>query len=198
MIALAGLGVLNLAAATFAWRGFAGEVRDDVLPARSAPLILPAAQSADAAPALGEDRESLARPLFDKSRRPIQSNRQSAGATEPPFGVKLLGVIGFRRTARAFVTSSAAAEGKWLSVGEIFENWKVDSIQPHEIVLRNETGIIKLGLDYNGSPAQFTAAVAAAPPPPESPDPGRPEAAPAKVVAPDSFSAGRDARREKH
>jgi hypothetical protein len=195
-IALAGLGVVNLAAAIFAWRGFVGEAREDVVPARSAPLILPAAQPADPAPAVGEDRETLARPLFDKSRRPVQGMPRSAGTTEAPSGIKLLAVIGFSHTARAFVVSGAAAEGKWLSAGEIFENWKVDSIEPNEIVMRQETGLLKVGIDYNGAPAQFTAE--APPPPPEGPQPEGPGAAPAKIVDPDSFGAGRDARRGKH
>lgn len=196
MIALAGLGFVNLAAAAFAWRSFTSGTEEDAVPARSAPLILPAAQTADAAPALDEDRETLARPLFDKTRRPALGIPRSAGATAAPSGIKLLAVIGFNHTARAFVISSAAAEGKWLSAGEIFENWKVDSIEPHEIVLRQETGLLKVGIDYNDAPPQFTVEVA--PPPPENSEPKGPEAAPATVVAPESLAAGRNVKRSKH
>lgn len=185
IIALAGLATLDLAAGLFAWRGFAGADGGERLEARSAPMIVPAALSGAPSLASGDDPETLSRPLFVKSRRPSQHAPRAASETAAaprPAGLKLLAIIGFSHTARAFLISSAAADGKWLSVGEIFENWTVDSIAEQEIALRQDADVLRVGLDYEGVPAQAGPLPAPLPPPPAKTE-NRDEAPPAAVRA---------------
>jgi hypothetical protein len=198
IISMAGLAALDLVAVLFAWRSFSGADATDRLPVRSASTIVPAALSDASAATEGNDPETLARPLFAKSRRPWQGGpplANEASAAPPPAGLKLRAIVGFNRSAHAFVISSAAAEGKWLSVGEKFENWTVDSIAEQEIALRQNAGLLRVGLDYDGStpPAGPIAA-----PPPSAKTETRDDAPAAKALASDPFSAIRDAKRSGH
>ncbi|HUO54363.1 MAG TPA: hypothetical protein VMU18_06470 [Rhodoblastus sp.] len=197
IILLVALCGVNLAAAAFAWRGFAGADAADDLPARSAALV-PAAPSDAPVLALGEDSETLARPLFSRSRRPQQASAHAeaeASASPPPAGLKLHGVIGYSRQAQAFVTSNASTEGKWLKIGEKFENWTVETIDPQEIALRQSAEILRVGLDYDET-AQAQSAFA--PPPPKRDEKGddrHAAATPPKMNPPDAGDATRIAKR---
>jgi hypothetical protein len=197
IISLAGLTLLDVAAALFVWRAFSGAEAADRPPPGSAPSIVPAALSDAPITRQGEDSETLARPLFWKSRRPSQAGFRPAN--EPshapaPADLKLHAIIGFNYSNRAFVTSRAAADGKWLSVGETFESWTVDSITSHEIALRQDVDLLRVGLDYDE-----VAAPAAPSPPPQPPAKveNRDEAAPPKGAPPDPFSAARNGRRSE-
>jgi hypothetical protein len=198
IITLAVLASLDLAAALFVWRSFAAAGQSESLPSRSASIIVPVALSDAPAAAEGDDHDTLARPLFVKSRRPSQNAAPVAtGATlaPPPAGLKLHAVIGFNHLARAFVTSTAAAEGKWLSVGETFEDWKVDSIAAQDIALRQDADVFRVGFVYDDAPNP--AAPAPAPPPPPKADSGN-ETPAARIVAPDAFDAVKGAKRGGH
>ena len=197
IIALAGLGAIDVVAALFAWRAFAGPGSSDDLPPRVAPAIIPASITSAASESPHEDSETLARPLFAKSRRPSQNAARAtddAATSPPPAGLKLLAVIAFGRSARAFVASGADTDGKWLSVGDVIESWRVDSIEAQDISLRQQDDRIRVGLNYDGG----TGRVAQLPPPPVEKAEKRDEAPPAKIIAPESFAAVRDAKRGGH
>jgi hypothetical protein len=197
IIALAGLGAVDMAAALFAWRAFTAPDAGQDLPARAAPAMVPATSAALQAGPPHDDNETLARPLFSRSRRPSQNaaNAQAdALSSPPPAGLKLLSVIAFGHEARAFVASTADAEGKWLSVGDSVESWEVESIAAQDISLRQQEDHIRVAIEYDGAPGR----VAQLPPPaPEKPAKSE-EAPPAKVVAPESFAAIKDVRRGGH
>jgi hypothetical protein len=198
IITLAGLAALDLAAALFAWRGFADADGGEILDARLAPKLIPAALSDAPAMAGGDDPETLARPLFAKSRRPFQGGSRVANvasAAAPPAGLKLHAVIGFNHSVRAFVTSSAAADGKWISIGEMVENWTVDSISAQEIALRQNANLLRVGLDYDRAPAPVVPIPA---PPPPAVSENLDDDSAAKVVAPAAASAVKDAKRGGH
>jgi hypothetical protein len=153
IIVLAGLAALDLIAAGFVWRSFAGGA--EPLVTRPGLAILPTSPLELVMPARGDDHETLARPLFSKTRRPSPSPQASAEGgnrppPSPPAGIKLYAVILSGRSARTFICSNAALEGKWLAAGETFENWTVDSIAPQEVTLRHDASLIRIGLAYNG------------------------------------------------
>jgi hypothetical protein len=153
IIVLVGLTGLDLCAGAFAWRAVAG--RDEGLVARPAIALVAARPAELVMPAHGEDPETLARPLFSKSRRPSpKSQTRADGGSPPPLsppaGIKMDAVILFDRAARAFISSNALVEGKWLAVGDSFENWTVDSIAPQEVALHRDASSIRIGLAYNG------------------------------------------------
>jgi hypothetical protein len=198
IIILASLAGLNLAAALFAWRSFAGAEPGERIPARSAAMIVPAGVSDAPAIPEGDDRETLSRPLFVKSRRPSQNASRAASEASvapPPAGLQLHAVVGFSHSARAFVTSSSAADGKWLKVGENFENWMVDSIAAQEIALRQDADLLRVGLFYDTAAAPVGLTPTPPPPPPKT---GNSEEAPAKVIVPDAFAPVRDSKRGGH
>jgi hypothetical protein len=210
LISFAGLAALDLAAALFVWRSFVATDGGHSLPARNAPMLVPAGLTEVPKATEGDDHETLARPLFVKSRRPSQVAPRAANgasAAPPPAGLKLRAIIGFDRWVRAFVTSSAAVDGKWVSVGEIFENWRVESISPQEIALRQDSDTLRVGLDYDGAPAPVGPAPALPPPAKTENAPARPPSAvsynlddePApKIVAPDTIAAVKGAGRGGH
>jgi hypothetical protein len=83
IILMAGLAALDLVAVLFAWRSFSGADATDRLPVRSASTIVPAALSDASAATEGNDPETLARPLFAKSRRPWQGGPRLANEASP-------------------------------------------------------------------------------------------------------------------
>lgn len=181
IISLVALAGLDLAAGLFAGRSFVAVDGGDSFPARSAPTIVPAALSDTFAVTRGDDPETLARPLFVKTRRPWQGTRRASSvvsAAPPPSGLKLHAIVGFSHSARAFVTSSAAADGKWLGVGETFENWTVESISSQEIDLRLDADLLRVGLDYDNVATPAGPITSPAPSTPVAPTPAPPSPPP--------------------
>ncbi len=198
LITLAALSLLDLAAAGFAWQGLAGADASADPPARSSAGVVPASPPEPPIFALGDDSEILARPLFAKSRRPWSGTNDAGGAmngTSSPAGLKLHAIIEFDRSARAFVTSDSVKAGRWLSVGENFENWTVAAISAQEIALSHNANHIEIGLDYAEDPGR-----AKVPPPPSAAknDAPPPPPAPSKIVTPNAFAGSRGAKRGEH
>ncbi|MCI4677165.1 hypothetical protein K9U39_12950 [Rhodoblastus acidophilus] len=197
-ITLAVLAVIDVAAAGFAWRSVAGDAAVVDLPRRASAAIMPAAPSDEPVAAPGDDPETLARPLFTKSRRPWRGAQDAASdgdGSPPPAGLKLHAIIAFDRSTRAFVTSDADAQGRWLRVGETFESWTVAGISRQDISLRLNASLLHFGLDYDD-------AARAAPEPPPAPPPrgkeGDERPPPAKIVSPKAFDGMRAAKRGEH
>jgi len=194
VITLVVLAALDGAGVLFAWSGFAATQPQADVAARPAPRIVPAPLSEPALLEQGEDSETLARPLFVKSRRPPKSVAlvNGARAAIAPPGMKLHAVIGFNRSSQAFVTSDGAAAGQWLKVGDLFENWTIESIMAQEIALRRDEENVRVGLDYDSPPATPGSAP---PPPPSPPPPQKDEGAPPAKSESDDAATG---RRVKH
>lgn len=98
------------------------------------------------------DHETLARPLFAKSRRPYGGERDNKqdddAAFESPAGMTLLAVAGVGENMRVFIVSSSAAEGKWLSVGETIDGWTIVEARDLQVTLRNSDRLARLQFDY--------------------------------------------------
>lgn len=167
IIILACLTFLDVAAVVFAWRNLVGAEVILRPVTRSAPMIVldPVFDLPASTP--DNNSETLSRPLFVKSRRPFLDHPSATEANTgaAPGGLKLHAVIGFDQSVRAFVTSDANAEGKWLTVGDIFENWTVESIDAQEITLRQDADLLRIGLDYDVVPAMVGTAFPAHPTP---------------------------------
>ena len=168
VITLAGLAVLDLAAGAYALDAFTRQPDDAGAVARAVRPLAPAAPPELPAVEPGADAETLARPLFVKSRRPAQARSQaSADDGPPPTAMKLRAIVALDENPRAYLVADGAAEGKWLKVGDELGSWTVDLISPMEIALRHGQQTVSIGFDYAEAP-EPRAAFAAPPPPPNS------------------------------
>jgi len=90
-----------------------------------------------------DDAQTLARPIFSKSRRPAQ---QTASASPTPLanapdvgtnGMVLSAVVKSRGARQAFLVSPNNPEGQWLKVGEALGAWRIEKIDDTRIELKN-------------------------------------------------------------
>ncbi len=96
---------------------------------------LPAQPSYTMAPA--EDFAAiLERPLFSPTRRPPAQGVVAAAAPEPELQVTLVGVIISSDEQIAIVRLKDAGRFARLSVGDSFQGWILDSIEPSRVTFR--------------------------------------------------------------
>jgi hypothetical protein len=195
VITLAGLAVLDLAAGAYALNAFTRQPDEAPAVARAVRPLAPAAAAEPPAMELGPEAETLARPLFVKSRRPPPV-RPKADADEgpPPTDMKLRAIVALDQSPRAYLVANGAAEGKWLKVGDELGSWTVDSIEPMQIALRHESQTVSIGFDYSEAPPP-RAAVAAPPAPPPAREANEANPAPAPAAAPTNFGSLGNGRR---
>ena len=97
--------------------------------------VLPAQPSYAMAPV--EDFSAiLERPLFSPTRRPPAEGEVPAAASEPELQVTLVGVIISSEEQIAIVRPKDATRFARLSVGDSFQGWILDSIEPSRITFR--------------------------------------------------------------
>ncbi len=78
----------------------------------------------------------LERPLFSPTRRPPAEGAVAAVASEPELQVTLVGVIISSEEQIAIVRLNDASRFARLSVGDSFQGWILDSIEPSRITFR--------------------------------------------------------------
>ncbi len=78
----------------------------------------------------------LERPLFSPSRRPPAQGAVSTAASEPELQVTLVGVIISSEEQIAIVRLEDASRFVRLSVGDSFQGWILDSIEPSRVTFR--------------------------------------------------------------
>ena len=107
--------------------------------------------------AASADVETLTRPIFAKSRRPVvaQAPQSEAGAkssedVSPPAGLALAAITKFHGIKRAFIVSTSAPRGKWIDVGEQIEGWTIVDMEGSELTLKNNSRSARVRL-YSGS-----------------------------------------------
>jgi hypothetical protein len=137
---LLGLGCLNAALLAVAFESLAAEAT--VEPQVATPAQPPAAP--DAGPAKPKPvalyRETLARPVFFKSRapyvppppQPLPSPPKPVAAPPPvpsDPGLVLGGVVIVEEVKKAYIFKKSESRGAWLSEGESILGWRVESIQ---------------------------------------------------------------------
>lgn len=124
-----------------------------------------------------DDLETLNRPIFNKSRRPIAATSSVAArqdSAEPVAsltGLQLAGIIKKGKSRQAFILSPTNPGGEWLAAGETVNSWTISIIGDTELTLRSGAKSTRLQLyppsDEKGPDQQ------AAPNPHLRPRPGR-------------------------
>lgn len=83
--------------------------------------------------------ETLARPLFSPSRRPVERVAEAVPTRvdAPPAsdGLRLLGVVRRGETSRALVATQANPSGAWLVVGQALGGWRLAEIMDDAVQL---------------------------------------------------------------
>lgn len=79
-------------------------------------------------------------PLFSPSRsRPEISLSADTAASSPPQPPRLVGIVGAGSRARLVLLENDAAERRLVPRGEVFGEWRVISIAPNAVRLRQQT-----------------------------------------------------------
>ncbi len=80
--------------------------------------------------------EVLERPLFSPTRRPPAEGTVAVASSEPELEVTLVGVIISSEEQIAIVKPKDGSRLLRLSVGDSFQGWAVESIEPSRIIFR--------------------------------------------------------------
>ena len=94
----------------------------------------------------------LERPLFSPTRRPPAQGVVAAAAPEPELQVTLVGVIISSEEQIAIVRLKDADRFARLSVGDSFQGWILDSIEPSRITFRRGDVEEHIELTYDVPP----------------------------------------------
>ena len=92
------------------------------------------------------------RPLFSPTRRPPVQGAAAAAAPEPELQVTLVGVIISSEEQIAIVRLKDAGRFARLSVGDSFQGWILDSIEPSRITFRRGDVEEQIELTYDVPP----------------------------------------------
>lgn len=159
---LALLGATTLAAGLFAAYAFLGPLGSDAdvkAPDWTPPTL--AVVDLDPPKPDSADVETLARPIFTKSRRPSpKAAKQQATETGPltaaPAGVSVGAIVKNKKATQAFIVSLDTPEGAWKKVGDTVDSWTITTIDRAQLILQNGQQTAKLKLwpeDTTGSDA---------------------------------------------
>ncbi len=94
----------------------------------------------------------LERPLFSPTRRPPAEGVVATAASEPELQVTLVGVIISSDEQIALVRLKDATRFARLSVGDSFQGWTLDSIEPSRITFRRGDVEEHIELTYDVPP----------------------------------------------
>ncbi len=108
---------------------------------------------------------TLARPLFNPSRRPFEARAKPAKSAKaaissapkineavPISALDLRGVVVTETVRRAFIISPKQAQGHWHSVGAIIGGWTLQAVDRESAILKSDTGSIELKIfDFDNS-----------------------------------------------
>jgi hypothetical protein len=87
-----------------------------------------------------EFRETVQRPLFNSTRRPVERPK-TAKAEQPAevgshLDLRLVGIVKAGNSpARALIREGDQATGKWISEGDTLSGWKVRSVKDRSVVV---------------------------------------------------------------
>ncbi len=116
------------------------------------PLAALPAQPSYAMAPLEDFSTILERPLFSPTRRPPAQGAVAAPASEPKLQVTLVGVIISSEEQIAIVRLDDASRFARLSVGDSFQGWTLDSIEPSRITFRRGDVEEHIELTYDVPP----------------------------------------------
>ena len=133
------LATLDVAAFAFAIVSLIGP--DQTAPTQKTDWRPPSvvSPSSGRAAAASDDAQTLARPIFWKSRRPrpqIAKVGDNAGAGSAALaGLSLAAIVKTGGSTRAFVVSAESPEGRWLAQGETVQGWTIADVGEFELKL---------------------------------------------------------------
>lgn len=155
-----------IAAGSACWHVWSSEV--DISPILPDAAPIPSDNRAQPAPApvallasLETFSETLARPLFNPTRRPLQTVIEPQPVAEeappaPPEGIRVLGVVrAADRPPRALIASPEDPMGRWLQIGEATAGWSIIDIGEAEVTITADLRKQRLSL-YGEAPAATT------------------------------------------
>ncbi|ATQ66526.1 MULTISPECIES: hypothetical protein [Methylosinus] len=195
---LALLAAVDFAALAFAIGAVVGSAETAVEPKsqwRPPQLLAPPEERAGLS---GDERATMSRPIFWRSRRapPPRNARKgdaAAQAATSVSGVTLGGVVKVGERSRAFLIGPGGSDGRWLEQGESIEGWTIEEIDRFEVTITDGAQSSRLRLysratqraPENGSEKPAVAAEPLEPPEQEPPpDPTSPEKQPPALHGP--------------
>lgn len=113
---------------------------------------------------IGELRETVRRPLFNSTRKPIdrpKTAKQEVTQAGSALDMRLVGIVkSGTAPGRALIRLANETNGKWITEGEAFSGWKLRSVKDRSVVVEAEGRSHELTLqvvvrrtdDQDGSP----------------------------------------------
>lgn len=87
---------------------------------------------------VGSFPETVARPIFNGARKPVERQQALGPAISGPEDLRLVGILQTASgTKRALVRAGEEAKGTWLVEGSAVSGWTVKSIGPRSIIVGN-------------------------------------------------------------
>ena len=96
----------------------------------------------DAKP-VSEFRETVQRPLFNSTRRPVDrpktARAQGPAEAGSALDMRLVGIVKPGNAPnRALIRSADETNGKWIAEGEAFNGWKLRSVKDRSVIIEAE------------------------------------------------------------
>lgn len=93
----------------------------------------------------------LARPLFSKDRAPFvapQVTRKNGLVPQPVVdpGFKIGGIIIRDGSRKAFIYTRTHGSGSWAAVGEKVMGWELQSVSDNEVMLKQQSTVLRISL----------------------------------------------------
>lgn len=82
-------------------------------------------------------QETVNRPLFNPSRKPVQRQKAEAGPPKEAGKLRLIGVMQLGPgPRRALIRFSGERTGRWLAEGAEHNGWKLSKVNAHSVVVQ--------------------------------------------------------------
>lgn len=125
------------------WRQVGSTIDVSPLAPGAAPQVDARARSAELATALDKKpaagfRETVERPLFHPTRRPVERAAPAPAETQgDPGGMRLVGVSAVGGQKRALIRITGDAQGRWIAEGEALDGWKLKSVKDRSVIIES-------------------------------------------------------------
>ncbi|MGQ0672489.1 MAG: hypothetical protein ACT4N2_06355 [Hyphomicrobium sp.] len=114
---------------------------------------------------LSDYRETVSRPLFQPTRRPVvpspntEEDLPPAPASEQteiipaaPSGLSLVGLMGSGGSRRALLRPNGQSHGTWLTVGRDIDGWRLSRIEENHVLIEKDGSKEELFLHQSSKP----------------------------------------------
>jgi type II secretory pathway component PulC len=109
---------------------------------------------------LNSDNDALARPMFNKSRRPNPKDKLDTLDIEnslsgSQMNMRVVAIMKYNKETKAFIQTAEDSEGAWVKAGDILDGKKIKKINATNIVLAEGENEFRLSL-YNAQGSNST------------------------------------------